>query len=93
MSTKQQSAFLVSVKERTVKPMDFKEVAEARLLQVGDFFFQELNSGREKLGHLSISQRSEAAFNAQIKIMLTWSMVESMYSKRSNSAIHKCFDD
>lgn len=33
MSTKQQSAFLVSVKERTVKPMDFKEVAEARLLQ------------------------------------------------------------
>lgn len=63
--------------------MDFKEFAEAYLLQVGDFFFQELNSGGEKLGHLSTSQRSKAVFSAQIKIMLAWNMLESIYSKRS----------
>lgn len=80
-------------KRENSKANGFQRGCWSTLTSVGDFFFLELNSGREKLGHLSISQRSEAAFNAQIKIMFTWSMVESMYSKRSNSAIHKCFDD
>lgn len=73
--------------------MDFKEFAEAYLLQVKDFFLQEWNAGREKLRHLSTSQRSEA-FNAQIKIMLTWNMVESIYKRSTqrftNALIMKC---